>query len=459
MFFKRNLSNIYYMTQLYEIKVGLSPNQKKNLSRAYRQKETIILRLSKDSLTGGDTLYVPSNIVKRLDKNRKLKKGMDIKLSKTNIRKQIGGSLLSTILSVGRTFGPTLAKTLGLSALAGAASEGASQIVKKISGRGQTGGFLLPYENIEKILQYSRVLTDKQAKDIYHAMQTGSGVHITPTKEQRGGFLGTLLAGIAAPLVIDALKGLTRSGAPQLGMPKRRPPRSLPKIPQLPTAGYRQSGKQDGGLVLPRNWRSPPVFGNWPDQTMGAGKKKNEKKKKNSQKRQRSSAGKKQSIQKRPIVKHFIVKPKFHKNIPMSNFDLLNWCKYLNIPINDVLSRDQNVPHNHIQALFIYNLEPSYMSGSHWVATYVEDGVINYFDSFGLPPFQEIVNHAKKKNLTLLHQNDQIQNIMTTTCGYFCLYFLNEMNKGKTYFDLLKVFDIHDTIKNEKFIERYFKKI
>ena len=143
----------------------------------------------------------------------------------------------------------------------------------------------------------------------------------------------------------------------------------------------------------------------------------------------------------------------------MSNFDLIKWCKYLNIPINDVLSRDQNVPHNHRQALFIYNLEPSYMSGSHWVATYVKDRVINYFDSFGLPPFQEIVDHAKKKNLTLLHQNDQIQNIMTTTCGYFCLYFLNEMNKGKTYFDLLQVFSRTDTIKNEKFIEQYFKNI
>jgi len=41
------------------------------------------------------------------------------------------------------------------------------------------------------------------------------------------------------------------------------------------------------------------------------------------------------------------------------------------------------------------------MSGSHWIATYVKDNVINYFDSFGMPPFQEIVDHAKKKNLTL----------------------------------------------------------
>ena len=69
---------------------------------------------------------------------------MDIKLSKTNIRKQVGGSLLSTVLSLGRTLGPTIAKTLGLSDLGGLASEGASQIVKKISGKGiQIGGFLI----------------------------------------------------------------------------------------------------------------------------------------------------------------------------------------------------------------------------------------------------------------------------------------------------------------------------
>ena len=119
----------------------------------------------------------------------------------------------------------------------------------------------------------------------------------------------------------------------------------------------------------------------------------------------------------------------------------------------------KKVPHNHSQALFIYNLEPSYMSGSHWVATYVKDNIINYFDSFGMPSFQEIVNHAKRKNVTLLHQNNQIQNIYTTTCGYFCLYFLNEMNKGNSYYDLLNVFNILDTMDNERFIKHYFKNI
>ena len=122
-----------------------------------------------------------------------------------------------------------------------------------------------------------------------------------------------------------------------------------------------------------------------------------------------------------------------------------------------MLSRDQTVPHNHRQALCIYNLEPSCMSGSHWVSTYVKDGVINYFNSLGMPPFQEIVDHARSKNLTLLHQSNQVQNVNTTTCGYFCFYFLNEMSKGTTYYDLLDVFNIHDTMKNEYFIEKYFK--
>ena len=263
------------MTQLYEIKVSLSPNQKKNLSKAYHKRETIVLRLTKDSLSGNDTLYVPQNIVKRLDKNRKLKKGMEVKLSKTNIRKQVGGSLLSTVLALGRSFGPTIAKTLGLSALGGLASEGASQIVKKISGKGQTGGFLIPQNKIDQLITYKHLLTTKQKKDILNALQTGSGVHIKPSKTQKGGFLGTLLASIGVPLAINAIKKLTGQGAPQMGQPRPRPRRSPPKPSNI---------NQNGGLVMP--YRPPPFYGNWPDDTIGMGTKKPKKTKSNKKKSQ-----------------------------------------------------------------------------------------------------------------------------------------------------------------------------
>lgn len=108
---------------------------------------------------------------------------MDIKLAKTNIRKQVGRSLLSTVLTLGRTFAPTLAKRLGLSALAGLASEGASQVVKKIAGKCvQTGGFIVPNSKIDQLIQYKHLLTNKQVKDIMNALQTGSAVPIKQNK-------------------------------------------------------------------------------------------------------------------------------------------------------------------------------------------------------------------------------------------------------------------------------------
>ena len=62
------------------------------------------------------------------------KKEVYIILAKTNIRKQVGGSLLTANLSLGRAFAPTLGKTLGLSALVGLTNVGTGQLDKKISG-------------------------------------------------------------------------------------------------------------------------------------------------------------------------------------------------------------------------------------------------------------------------------------------------------------------------------------
>ena len=91
-----------------------------------------------------------------------------------------------------------------------------------------------------------------------NALQSGSGVHIKPTKTQSGGFLGTLLASIGIPLALEAVKKLTGRGAPRMG--KSRPPRST---------------ESKGGKGAPRLGlhRSPPIIGNWGDQ-YGMGRKK-----------------------------------------------------------------------------------------------------------------------------------------------------------------------------------------
>ena len=192
------------------------------------------------------------------NKNRNLSKGMNIRLAKTNKRKQIGGSLLTSMFSLGLS----IAKTLGLSALAGLASEGASEIVKKISGNGiRSGGFLIPQNKINQLITYKHLLTTKQKQDLLNALQTGGSVQIRPTKTQRGGFLGTLLASIGVPLAIEAIKKMTGNGAPRMG-----------KSTSLP-----QSGSKKGGKGAPRigSYKPPPpFFGNWPGDTISMGTKK-----------------------------------------------------------------------------------------------------------------------------------------------------------------------------------------
>ena len=247
------------MTQLYQINVKLSENQKKNIADAYHKRETIVIRLTNDALSGNDTLNVPATVKKRLEKNRKQNKGMDIKLSKTNIRKQVGGGWLSSALALGRAFGPTIAKTLGLSALAGAASTGASQIIKKITGKGQTGGFLIPQNKIDKLIANKNLLSAKQKKDILDALQSGSGVVIKPTKTQSGGFLGTLLASIGIPLVLKALTGRG------LHVEQSRPRRSIPVYVPI---------KKSGGKHMMMPYQPPPFIGSWGSNQIGLGKKK-----------------------------------------------------------------------------------------------------------------------------------------------------------------------------------------
>ena len=80
------------------------------------------------------------NTVKRVAKHRNMGVGVQITMSKNNIRKQTGSGIFSAVLPALRAVAPAIGKTLGLATLAGAASEGASQIIKKISGQGTRGG-------------------------------------------------------------------------------------------------------------------------------------------------------------------------------------------------------------------------------------------------------------------------------------------------------------------------------
>ena len=263
----------FKMTTYHPYKVNLSKGQKDKLGRAFKANSALTLRLSAKQTSGNDELMLTANQKKKIAKAAALGKGVEIKISKTQIRKVMkqGGSLFSAIIPLARSLAPTLAKTLGLSALAGLASEGASQVVKKISGKGaMTGGFLIPQNKIQKLIENKHLLTNKQKQDILTALQSGGQVVVKPTKKQSGGLLGTMLASIGIPLVLEMAKnlfgkggaggadGAGGAGAPRLGRPKGK---GAPRI-------GRPKGKgAAGGAGAPRLGtpfqRPPPFFGNW----------------------------------------------------------------------------------------------------------------------------------------------------------------------------------------------------
>ena len=98
------------MSELHKISVNLSDGQKRKLAKAYRDREEVSIKLSNKNLSGSDTLLVPKNTVKRLAKSKANGKGIQIKISKANVRKQTGSGIASSVLPVLRNVAPTLGK-------------------------------------------------------------------------------------------------------------------------------------------------------------------------------------------------------------------------------------------------------------------------------------------------------------------------------------------------------------
>jgi len=83
--------------------VKLSAGQKEKLARVLSNKSAITIRLSKSDLTGSDELMLTKTQLKRIQKAMKNKTGVDLKISKTQIRHlvQEGGSLWSSLITLG----------------------------------------------------------------------------------------------------------------------------------------------------------------------------------------------------------------------------------------------------------------------------------------------------------------------------------------------------------------------
>jgi len=116
-------------------------------------------------------------------------------------------------------------------------------------------------------------------------------------------------------------------------------------------------------------------------------------------------------------------------------------CGKMNIPLEEIIFKDQSPDTFKFNKSYIINLEDTYNesgglnSGSHWVCLQINkypNGSIQsiYFDPFGIPPPTDIINTFKKTTGKehMPYNTKDIQSLMSNACGWFCCAFLHFIN-------------------------------
>ena len=130
---------------------------------------------------------------------------------------------------------------------------------------------------------------------------------------------------------------------------------------------------------------------------------------------------------------------------PLRNFEIQAY--YQNESrFNGAYSRD-NLPDKIKDGAYVINLDEYSDIGTHWIALYVSNKSVTYFDSFGV---EQIPKEIKKfiNNKNIIANIYRVQNYDSIMFSYFSIGFINYMIMGKSLTDF--------TMKNDDIILNYF---
>ena len=132
---------------------------------------------------------------------------------------------------------------------------------------------------------------------------------------------------------------------------------------------------------------------------------------------------------------------------------------YQNEPRFDGVFSTDNLPNSIKNGAYVINLDEHSDIGTHWVALYVNNKTIIYFDSFGVEHIPKDIikligsneqsSSAKARNKKIITNIYRIQAYDSIMCGYFCIGFTNFMFDGNSltdYTDLFSPIDLKKTM-------------
>jgi hypothetical protein len=133
--------------------------------------------------------------------------------------------------------------------------------------------------------------------------------------------------------------------------------------------------------------------------------------------------------------------------------DLITKKYFIGVLARDKLPKKVNWP-----SALILNTDNSNQPGEHWLAIYYdENGVCEFFDSFGFhPEFYSLTNYIKSTSKEFIYNNKTLQGLFSKYCGHYCILFLliRCRNYSMNYF--LNFFG-NNTEKNDNLIKCFIK--
>ena len=137
----------------------------------------------------------------------------------------------------------------------------------------------------------------------------------------------------------------------------------------------------------------------------------------------------------------------------LTNFQIQKY--YQNEPkFNGVYSKD-NLPKIKDGA-YVINLAEYSDIGTHWVALYVHNNNVTYFDSFGVEHIPNEIKTFINRSLSSASKNKniktnifRIQTYDSIMCGYFRIGFIDFMLKGKNLIKFTNLFSQNNFKKND----------
>jgi len=147
-------------------------------------------------------------------------------------------------------------------------------------------------------------------------------------------------------------------------------------------------------------------------------------------------------------------------NNELTNLEIENIINKKNIKsFNGIFMRDELTNKYFInKGYYIINLDKSTGKGTHWCVIYKNDKIF-YYDSYGFPPPEEIEKVIKP----YIYSTKQIQDINSSSCGYYVILFIIFFNDNKNkddmeiFDDFIKLFN-NDYINNELILYKLLKK-